>query len=538
MAKNAFVVIPPASDLDPDDVAAVVNANASGADYLTKKSYVDGLVTGLLDDRGNFDAHTNTWPSSGGSGTAGAILKGDVWRISVGGTLGGTVVVVGSTIRALVDTPGTTASNWAILAGEPGYVPENAANKSTSISLGTSDVNYPSQNAVQQYVDLNALLIAALPSNYYAASGLVVRKAFSVAADRYTVQTPTDGAILVNRALLTWSSLTNISLATAGNWDTVAPTDYTVAATRAGKDFYLYACSPVSGTTPVWKLSASSTYPSGYTADNSRKVGAFHCLCVAVNHTGTLTAWAADTVIAAGETRKATVWDGFIYRCSARAGDFKTHATDEPVWAGIDVGETIVDDQITWTKELHALEGYVAGDILPQSVSDHTLSWPIAGPEGMIKLPTRDRWIDIYPPSGTGASIASVYAGSISASRSPQLFLNDFLSVDKEMAPIDDFIIAVQGSTYAAIAGGGYPATAGGHADAYGRRMVSNVGVEDGTGGHDSYLLGIPSSGAVFLGGGAGGPYYANASIMWPYAGHVSQSSRGGCGRRPNGAVE
>lgn len=79
------------------------------------KQYTDGLVVGLLDDRGNHDASGNTWPSSGGSGTAGAILKGDVWRISVAGTLGGEAVAVGDTIRALVDTPGSTASNWGIL---------------------------------------------------------------------------------------------------------------------------------------------------------------------------------------------------------------------------------------------------------------------------------------------------------------------------------------------------------------------------------------------------------------------------------------
>jgi hypothetical protein len=34
-----------------------------------------------------------------------------------------------------------------------GYTPENAANKSTSTALGTSDTLYPTQNAVKQYVD-------------------------------------------------------------------------------------------------------------------------------------------------------------------------------------------------------------------------------------------------------------------------------------------------------------------------------------------------------------------------------------------------
>ena len=105
------------------------------------KTYADGLVTGLLDDRGNFDASGNVFPSSGGSGTAGAILKGDLWYISVGGTLGGTSVVVGSSIRALVDSPGQTSSNWSILNVGLGYVPENQANKGVANGYASLDAN-------------------------------------------------------------------------------------------------------------------------------------------------------------------------------------------------------------------------------------------------------------------------------------------------------------------------------------------------------------------------------------------------------------
>lgn len=96
------------------------------------KTYADSLVVGLWDDRGSHNASGDTWPSSGGSGTAGAILKGDIWTISTGGTLGGSVVAAGDTIRALQDTPGTTAANWAIAENNIGYVPENAANKNAS----------------------------------------------------------------------------------------------------------------------------------------------------------------------------------------------------------------------------------------------------------------------------------------------------------------------------------------------------------------------------------------------------------------------
>lgn len=92
------------------------------------KNYADGLVVGLLNDRGSYDASTNLYPSTGGSGTAGAILKGNLWSVSVAGTLGGVVVGVGDWIRALVDSPGQASSNWGVVEGNFGYVPANDAN--------------------------------------------------------------------------------------------------------------------------------------------------------------------------------------------------------------------------------------------------------------------------------------------------------------------------------------------------------------------------------------------------------------------------
>ncbi|GEM_PF-3577182 len=128
---------------------AFAKGEADGA-----KAYADSLVVGLYDDRGNYDASGNAFPSSGGSGSAGAILKGDIWTISVAGTLGGTAVKVGDWIRARVDAPGSTAGNWAIVEGGVPYVPENTANKDTDGTLASnSDTKYPSQKAVKTYAD-------------------------------------------------------------------------------------------------------------------------------------------------------------------------------------------------------------------------------------------------------------------------------------------------------------------------------------------------------------------------------------------------
>lgn len=108
------------------------------------KDYTDGLVAGLLDYRGGYNASGNTYPTTGGSGTAGAVMKGDMWVISVAGTLGGEAIQVGDSIIANVDTPAQTSSNWNHLNGNVSYVPEDVANKVTSLSSGSTDTQYPS----------------------------------------------------------------------------------------------------------------------------------------------------------------------------------------------------------------------------------------------------------------------------------------------------------------------------------------------------------------------------------------------------------
>lgn len=114
------------------------NSVTKNSSEIATQSYVDGMVAGLLDDRGSYDASTNLFPSTGGSGTAGAILKGDIWYISVAGTLGGVPVTVGDSVRSLVDTPAQTSTNWSVLETNIGYVPENVANKSSSYTASST----------------------------------------------------------------------------------------------------------------------------------------------------------------------------------------------------------------------------------------------------------------------------------------------------------------------------------------------------------------------------------------------------------------
>jgi hypothetical protein len=136
-------------DADLDAIAALAGtsgllqktgANTWSLDTSTyaTQAYANALVVGLLDDRGNYDASGNAFPSSGGSGSAGAILKGDLWTVSVAGTLGGTAVTAGDVVRALADSPGQTASNWAIGENNFGYVALNQALADGKIYVGNA----------------------------------------------------------------------------------------------------------------------------------------------------------------------------------------------------------------------------------------------------------------------------------------------------------------------------------------------------------------------------------------------------------------
>lgn len=172
----------PAYSLDfSTDVTFAGNSDTIIPSQKAIKTYVDGSVAGLLDYRGGYDASGNTYPVAGGSGTAGAVLKGDMWIISVAGSLGGEAVQVGDSIIANVDTPAQTASNWNHLNANISYVPEDVANKKTDLT-DNSDTYYPTQKAVKTAVDAKAPLTAptfatSITGSYLTASEILITDA-------------------------------------------------------------------------------------------------------------------------------------------------------------------------------------------------------------------------------------------------------------------------------------------------------------------------------------------------------------------------
>jgi hypothetical protein len=77
-----------------------------------------------------------------------------MWIISVQGTLDGNAIHVGDSLIAVIDTPGQTPANWNPLEGGIAYVPEDVANKVTSISGASIDTQYPSAKLLYDKLEL------------------------------------------------------------------------------------------------------------------------------------------------------------------------------------------------------------------------------------------------------------------------------------------------------------------------------------------------------------------------------------------------
>ena len=244
-----------------------------------------------------------------------------------------------------------------------------------------------------------------------------------------SIKLPSYLSLMVNGHHFRNDEEVTIDIADSANWDSTE-TDYTVAENRAGKDFYIYAVDDNKVTKSVHiVLSANSTVPTGYTESSSRKIGGFHCLCADV---GT------------------------------------------PTWINPATKETTA----------HWLSGYVKGDVLPYSVWD-LLHRAVSENEGMVYDEGIDKWVAIYLPSWDGSKLVSVYKGAIvdGTSSMPmhgELFDEYASEVGCKLPSRSEFMSFSKGSNQGTnISTSADPNTTGGHTDTKGRRMISNIGVED-----------------------------------------------------------
>ena len=205
-----------------------------------------------------------------------------------------------------------------------------------------------------------------------------------------------------------------------GNAVWICQLDFTVAANRKGKDFYIYACQPTSGIVPVLMLSDNSTIPLRHSALTSRKVGGFHCLCANV---GVISGHSLTGYLA-GDILPASVWDLNHRPVSDPEGMVYDANTDR--WVDI---------------YLASVQSGKLGSVYNAATADGASS------------PTAFHW----------------YNGT------------DWLTrVKKNLLTQRQFVSASLGSNQGTnITGSVDPNTTGGHSDTAGRRMISNIGCED-----------------------------------------------------------
>lgn len=206
----------------------------------------------------------------------------------------------------------------------------------------------------------------------------------------------------------------NIDINSAIVWD---DSQYATGSNRAGKDFYVYALDG----SPYIKLSANSTFPSGYNENTSRKIGGFHCLCVSV---GTIAGHTLSGYIA-GDILPRSVWDRFNRSAGRQEGTVLSRCGK---WIDIYLPS-------------------VAGDTLV-SVNGGTIA------------------------DGTSSPAFHTY-------KFEQWFARQGMSTISQQ----EFFAAADGANQSTnIAGSADPVTTTGHVDTAGRRMISNEGVEDACG--------------------------------------------------------
>ena len=142
---------------------------------------------------------------------------------------------------------------------------------------------------------------------------------------------------------------------------------------------------------------------------------------------------------------------------------------------------TLLSDSF-WAN--HPAIGYNAGYFIPNSSWTPAFrSAALTGNKGQVFVDRGNirKWVDIYLQSGTGASTASSYAGTITNNRQYMLFFGDMDQVGKQLASADEFRIFSEGSNQKTnIQGGAIPSDkkCGGYLDTAGKRMISGYFVE------------------------------------------------------------
>lgn len=203
--------------------------------------------------------------------------------------------------------------------------------------------------------------------------------------------------------------------------------DYTRAANRAGKDFYIYAL--VKDGKASLALCADAAAPTGYDLTNSLKVGGFHCECADIGTLVDTTHWLYGYL--AGDILPMSVWDNY----HRPYGDPEGYVYDPSTNLWVSIYGLSTEGKYTSAEDTLVLKSVYGGT-----------------------------WAD-----GTSAiAFHALKFDQILARQGQRLLWQH------------EFVSASLGSNQGTnIKGSADPGTTGGHVDTAGVRMVSWIGCED-----------------------------------------------------------
>lgn len=107
---------------------------------------IAALITALGAMVGDHDASGGSFPTTG-TGSGGAIVKGNYWYITVAGTLGTHEVNIGDVLYAKVNAPGSTSTNWFVVESNRQQATESEKGVAeiatqAEVTTGTDDLRF------------------------------------------------------------------------------------------------------------------------------------------------------------------------------------------------------------------------------------------------------------------------------------------------------------------------------------------------------------------------------------------------------------
>ena len=231
-----------------------------------------------------------------------------------------------------------------------------------------------------------------------------------------------------------------------------------------GKDWYVFLNTEGNVT-----CSLSKTESAG-----KRRIGQFHTLC----------ANAGASVTGLVPTELTTTGGNFLIKQynEEEDNDFYTFY-NKPITA-VETGTYYNVGTVA-----HPLSGFVASDILPESVWCLTFHPSCASYDGMVYDRDCDIAVDIYLQSGTGKATKSAFGSTLIKERQQWNCQEDMRAVGKRLLKDHEFTSIASGSNEKTIiANYTESKTAGGHVDTTGRRMISFIGCEECCGYEEQWL--------------------------------------------------